>query len=117
MKILIVEDEENIAALLKDWLEEEGYEADIASEGGEAARKITESFPDAVILDVCLPDISGLAVLKNIKSAPDTKDIPVIMVSSDDDVRDSVNLGASGVVVKPINFSLLLGIIKKVTLK
>jgi DNA-binding response OmpR family regulator len=114
IKILIVEDEENIASLAKDWLEDEGFEIVTAYDAKTAFRLLEQSLPDAIILDVCLPDVSGLTVLKNLKSNQETSHVPVIMVSSDDDVRDTVNIGAREVLVKPIAFPILLKMLNEI---
>ena len=80
LKILIVEDEENISELYKDKFIDLGYEVDIAARGFTAIEYIKSTRPDLVILDVNLPDINGVKVLQRIKHA--YPDIPVIMYTA-----------------------------------
>ena len=110
--ILIVEDEESIAGLIKDRLNGEGYQVTIAYTGEEAVKDIKEKRPDVITLDIHLPDANGIKILEGIKANPDTKKIPVIIISSSDEGRDAKIKGAEEFIPKPINFKKLFEVIK-----
>ncbi|OHA62975.1 MAG: hypothetical protein A2748_00665 [Candidatus Wildermuthbacteria bacterium RIFCSPHIGHO2_01_FULL_45_20] len=81
-KILIVEDESKIAKAYADHLEREGYEIKIAADGNEGLEKARAWRPDLVLLDILLPQKDGLTVLRELKEAEETKQIPVIMLTN-----------------------------------
>ena len=82
-RILIIEDEEVIAVLEKDYLELSGFEVDIASRGDEGLDKAIQEDYDLIILDLMLPEINGFEICREIRQR---KDVPIIMVSSIDPV-------------------------------
>ena len=75
-KILIVDDENDIAELISDILEDEGYETVIANDGNEAIAKFNSENPALILLDIMLPGDDGMVLLKKLKSSSKTKDIP-----------------------------------------
>lgn len=79
LRLLIVEDEDDIAQLMRFHLEEEGFLVSVSSNGMDAAGRIERSLPDAVILDLMLPGMGGLEILKKLRAK---HDIPVIMVTA-----------------------------------
>jgi len=100
-KILIVEDDGNIAELLHLYLEKEGYETRIAPDGGKAIELFRSFTPDLVLLDIMLPVMDGWAVLKKIRSESKT---PVIMLTAKGETTDKVTgleQGADDYIVKP----------------
>ena len=99
--VLIVEDDNNIAELLRLYLEKEGYRANIASDGEAGVRACGALQPDIVLLDIMLPLMDGWAVLRNIRKS---SNVPVIMLTAKGEVFDKVlglELGADDYVVKP----------------
>lgn len=111
-KILIAEDEREIAELLKDYLEEEHFEAVIAQDGKEAVRLFGEYRPDLAILDVMLPELDGMEVCRTIRSE---SSIPIMMLSarkSDVDKILGLGLGADDYVVKPFSPGELIARVK-----
>ena len=109
MRILVVEDETKMAALLKRGLEEEGYAVDIAATGTDGLWAGTENPYDAIVLDVMLPELDGFAVCRELRSRG--RWAPVLMLTARDDVRDRVeglDAGADDYLVKPFSFSELL---------
>jgi len=115
--ILIVEDESSIAGLLQDRLRGEGYQVTIAYTGEEAVRDIKERKPDVITLDIHLPDANGMNILAGIKANPDTKAIPVIIISSSDEGENAKMNGAEEFIPKPINFKKLFEIIRGLKIK
>ena len=102
-KILIVDDEEMIREVLREYAEYEGYEADEAEDGREAVRKCKEGDYDIVLMDVMMPKLDGFSAVKEIRK---TKDIPVIMLSARGEEYDKLfgfELGVDDYVVKPFS--------------
>ena len=78
-KLLIVDDEEKIREVIKEYAEFEGYEADESSDGMDAVKKVKEEDFDLIIMDVMMPKLDGFSAVKEIRKV---KDIPVIMLSA-----------------------------------
>ncbi len=111
-RILIVEDEESIAELEKDYLELSGFEVEIENSGDTGlARALAEDF-DLFILDLMLPNVDGFEICKQIRVA---KNIPIIMVSAKKDDIDKIRglgLGADDYITKPFSPSELVARVK-----
>lgn len=104
-KVLVVDDIPVNIILLKTMLARLNVIVLSAKNGQEALDIINEHKPDLVLLDIQMPVIDGLEVLKTVKSNPDTRDICIIMVSaftSPEDINKAMNLGASSFITKPI---------------
>lgn len=104
--ILIVEDEEDILDLVAHHVEQAGFEAAGATGGNEALELIQKSAPDLIILDIMIPDISGLEICKRLKQVEETRHIPIIMLTAKGDEIDRVvgfELGADDYVSKPFS--------------
>ena len=101
--ILVVEDEKQASELLTIYLEEVGYQVVCAYDGEEAIEKAKEIKPSIITLDVILPKKDGLKVLQELKSLPETKDIPVIVISIVESKELGLSLGAADYLVKPID--------------
>ena len=113
MRILIVEDEKKISSLIKRGLKEEGYAADIASDGQEGEFLAATNEYDAIILDVMLPRIDGVALCKILRERKIKT--PIIMVTAKDAVSDKVkglDSGADDYITKPFAFEELLARIR-----
>lgn len=106
-RVLVTDDDDTIRAVVKLMLEREGYEVIEAKNGREAFQMIEQaSPPDIIILDLMLPYVDGLQVIKKIRSHPEWKRVPVIMLSANASEKDVVNLfkaGANDYVTKPFN--------------
>ena len=81
-KILIIEDEEILLDLLKDKLEDFGYEIYSAKDGEEGLKAIRDIVPDLILLDIIMPKMSGFEVMEAMQKDPSIKDIPVIIISN-----------------------------------
>lgn len=113
-KVLIVDDDENIAELVSLYLVKELYETKIANDGEEALRMFLSERPDMVLLDIMLPGIDGYEVLKEIRKQSQT---PVIMLSAKGEVFDKVlglELGADDYMEKPFDSKELVARVKAV---
>ena len=110
-KILVVDDNEDNRYTLHRRLKKDGYsEISLANGGQEALDIVYEESFDLILLDLMMPDISGLEVLQQVKSDPDLRHIPVIMVTASDDVESAaecIQSGADDYITKPINATLL----------
>jgi two-component system OmpR family response regulator len=109
VRVLVVEDEVKMAALLQRGLREEGYAVDVASDGREALWLATENGYDAIVLDVMLPDVDGFEVCRRLREAGRWS--PVLMLTARDGVADRVtglDAGADDYLTKPFSFAELL---------
>jgi two-component system phosphate regulon response regulator PhoB len=110
-RVLVVEDERDLQEVVGYNLRELGYEVVVSERGGPVPAMVREHRPDLVILDLMLPDMSGLEVCRNLKSDPATRSIPVVMVTAKGAEVDRVvgfELGADDYVVKPFSVRELL---------
>ena len=113
-KVLIIEDDSNIAQLLQLYLEKEGFETFVARDGGKGVELFRTADPALVLLDIMLPVMDGWAVLSSIRQAGDT---PVIMLTAKGEVEDRVSgleRGADDYIVKPFEMKELLARIEAV---
>jgi len=105
-KILIVDDEEVNLRMLTQWLISLGYDIELAANGEEAVRQAKESRPDLIILDVMMPVMDGYEACRIIKAAPETRNIPIVIVTALDD-RESklkgLSVSANDFLSKPID--------------
>jgi two-component system response regulator RegX3 len=107
-RILLVEDEESLADSVRYSLEREGFSVSVASDGRRAIERFRGERPDLVILDLMLPEMSGLDVCRIIRSE---SDVPIIMVTAKDSEADKVaglELGADDYVTKPFSLRELI---------
>jgi len=109
--ILVVEDEPSQREVMVYNLEAEGYRVTCADNGDDAMLVIAEDMPDVIVLDWMMPHLSGIEVCRQIKSNPDTRAIPIIMLSAKSEEADRVRgleTGADDYVVKPYSVSELM---------
>lgn len=116
-RILLVEDEEDIAALIKLQAEISGYKLHVEVDGINGFRAVERERPDLVLLDIMLPGQNGLDVVRKMKGSPDLKNIPIIILSAKREELDVVlglELGADDYVAKPFSPKVLFSRIKAV---
>jgi len=116
-RILVVEDEANLALLIGYNLEAEGYVVDSAARGDEAEVRLAESAPDLVILDWMLPGVSGIEICRRLRARETTRTLPIIMVSARREEAERVRalaIGADDYVVKPFSMSELMARVRAV---
>ena len=113
-RILIVDDDEDIRKVLKTILEDEGYNADTAANGKEAIRKSYRKFYNLALIDVKLPDMEGIKLLKRIKdTVPKMRKIIITGYPSIQNAIEAVNQGADAYIVKPFDMDKVLATIKE----
>jgi len=118
VRILIIEDDEEMRALLKDSLLEDGIEFDSAENGSEAIRKLAEEPFDLVITDIRMPGLTGLDILPGIKKLqPETCIIVITAFGSEEVRRKCFDRGAAAYLEKPINMSRLKTLIQEMVSK
>ncbi len=106
--MLIIEDDENFAEVLKDYAMERGFSPMVAFRGDTGLKMAQDHLPDAIVLDIMLPVMDGWAVLKSLKANPSTRDIPVHMMSAGDEkLMQAKRAGAIGFLKKPIEVEKL----------
>lgn len=113
--IMVIEDEEALALILKYNLEKEGYNVVLESRGNRAIAQIEANHPSVILLDWMLPEISGIEICKMIRNKPDIKNIPVIMLTAKGEEEDKVkglSAGADDYVTKPFSIPELMARVK-----
>ena len=109
-RIVIVEDEKDMADLVARRLTREGYTVETASDGSAGLDKVRSRLPDLALVDIMLPRMSGLDLLGELRKEPRTANIPVIIMTAkgeESDVVLGLHLGADDYVVKPFSLSVL----------
>jgi two-component system phosphate regulon response regulator PhoB len=109
--ILIVEDEADLAELLSYNLRRDGYEVEVCRDGASGLRRIVESVPDLVILDIMLPQLNGLQIARQMRTQPKTAQTPILMLTAKAEEVDQVSgleIGADDYVTKPFSMKVLL---------
>ncbi len=107
LKVLVIDDEENIIELIKLGLKYEGFQVESASDGPEGLVAAQRINPNAIILDLMLPGMNGLEVCQQLRMNPITRDIPILMLTAKDEVQDRVTgleTGADDYLAKPFSF-------------
>jgi len=114
-KIMILEDDEATAELIKFYLKEEGFQVSISSKGEGFVDRAAEYQPDLITLDIMLPDTDGFSIFRILQQDERTRDIPVVFVTvKEADKEKGIKMGAGGYVVKPFKEEELKETIKSV---
>ena len=107
-KVLVVEDDSNIAELLRLYLEKDGFDVFLAADGGEGIRRAQELQPDLILLDIMLPVVDGWVVCSEVRK---TSNVPIIMLTARADERDELlgfELGVDEYISKPFSPKILV---------
>lgn len=116
-KVLIIDDDETLLQLVEGVLGECDFETVLAEDGETGLEKAQEEKPNAILLDQNMPGINGNEVLQKLKQNPETKNIPILMLTGDNNISDvakSLELGAQDYIVKPFNNENLITRVKNV---
>jgi signal transduction histidine kinase/DNA-binding response OmpR family regulator/CHASE3 domain sensor protein len=114
-RLLIVEDDTAFAEVLSTLGKEQGFTCGIASRADQAVQMATSDPPSAILLDIGLPDHSGLSVLDRVKRNPATRHIPVHVISAADASHAALEMGAIGYAVKPVARDDVLGVLRRLS--
>lgn len=115
--VLVVEDEEALALLLKYNLEKEGYRVSVAEDGEEALMLVDEAHPDLVLLDWMLPKVPGIEVCRRLRARSDARNIPIVMLTARGEESERIrglDMGADDYVVKPFSTQELMARVRAV---
>src|SRR6187551_2118107 len=110
-RILVVEDEEALTTLLRYNLDAEGYEVETVARGDDADTRLKERVPDLVVLDWMLPGLSGIELCRRLRARPETRQLPIIMLTARGEETERVRglgTGADDYIVKPFSVPELL---------
>lgn len=110
-RILVVEDEEALTTLLRYNLDAEGYDVETVARGDDADTRLKERVPDLVVLDWMLPGLSGIELCRRLRARPETKALPIIMLTARGEEEERVrglSTGADDYVVKPFSVPELI---------
>ncbi len=113
--ILIIDDDPTVSELMKRQLSKEGYQVIISPNGKDGIRLARELKPDAITLDILMPEMDGWSVLRTLKADPEVSNIPVIMASILDEKNKGFSLGAADFLSKPIQKEYLMKSIRNLT--
>ena len=116
-KILIIEDEKDIRDLLQHYLKREGYEVKSAQDGESGLQKIRKERFDLLLLDLMLPQVDGLEICRNLRSRPETADLPIIMITAKGEESDRIvglEMGADDYITKPFSPREVLARVKAI---
>lgn len=111
LRILVVEDEADLADLIAYNLRRAGYEVEVARDGAAALRAATQSVPDLLLLDIMLPHVSGIQVARQLRTTPKTASVPIVMLTAKAEEVDQVvglQVGADDYITKPFSMPVLL---------
>jgi len=117
-RVLVVEDEQDVAELLRYNLTKEGYDVTLVGNGADALKRARETKPDLILLDIMVPQLNGWEVCRRLKQDAETRAIPVIMVTGRVEEGDKVlgfEMGADDYVTKPFSPRELLARVRAVT--
>ncbi len=117
-KILVLDDEEQIVFLLRTILNVYGYDCIEMFSPKEILPTISREKPDLILLDIAMPEIDGYEVCRNLKNSPETKGIPVVMITAlalQQDKKTALEAGADGFILKPFDPRLVISEIERLT--
>src|ERR1700737_4581444 len=114
-RILVVEDEEALTTLLRYNLDAEGYDVETVARGDDADTRLKERVPDLIVLDWMLPGLSGIELCRRLRARPETRSLPIIMLTARGEESERVRglaTGADDYIVKPFSVPELLARVK-----
>ena len=116
-RVMVIEDEESLCALLEYNLQKEGYKVSLVTDGEEALYAVQDEKPDLILLDWMLPHVSGIEICRQIRARAEVKDTPVIMLTArgeEDDRIRGLETGADDYLTKPFSMTELMARIRAV---
>lgn len=114
-RILVVDDDPVIRVLIEEYLSNQGYEVMVVADGSECLDTLSDFQPDILVLDLIMPELNGVDVLKSVRANPNTEKLPVLMLSANTDteaVTDSYKVNANKYLQKPFNLKEVLDAVK-----
>ena len=117
-KVLLVDDEAGFAELLRDLLQMDNYEVELANDGQEGLDKLQTFTPDVIISDVVMPRLSGFELFKRVKGTPETASIPFLFITGFQDDRvlaEARKVGVFGILRKPVDIEQIESRLRELT--
>jgi CheY-like chemotaxis protein len=117
-KVLLVDDEVGFAELMKDLLQMDNYEVEVAHDGQEGLEKIPIFHPDVIISDIVMPRLSGFEMFKRVKATPEIASIPFLFITGFQDDRvlaEARKIGVFGILRKPVDIEQIENRLKELT--
>ena len=116
MRLLLVDDDNALRALLRTTFEAVDVEVDEAANAVEAQERINTARPDAIVMDVVMPGLNGTALCALLKAAPRTRDIPIVLLTGSDVATEATarEVGADALLLKPFSPLELLAVVERV---
>jgi CheY-like chemotaxis protein len=115
-KILVIDDDETVHLVYRASLSKNGHSVESAYDGEEGLSKAALNRPDLVLVDINMPHLSGFEVIRRLKEAPESRDIPVFVITSlkqEHHVKRAAGLGAAGFITKPTKMPELNALVEK----
>ncbi|KPK97121.1 MAG: hypothetical protein AMJ95_10765 [Omnitrophica WOR_2 bacterium SM23_72] len=115
-RVLVIDDEIEVVELFKKRLEKAGYQVLTATDGPQGFKAAVEQKPDLILLDIIMPDVDGMTVLRQLKAQESTSNIPVLMVTAKgmtDSIFEARKYGATDYIIKPFQWDELLKFVKR----
>ena len=119
-RILLAEDEANILTSLRFLLERAGYDVSVETQGPKALASALQTPPDVLVLDVMLPDMDGYEILRRLRAAPGTRNLPVLMLTAKgqrEDRETALKCGANMFITKPFANAEIVNAIGELAMK
>lgn len=118
-RILVAEDDEAVQSAIQESLQRSGFEVELAPDGEEALAQVEKQMPDLLILDIGLPKLDGLSVLKRLKDQEKARGLPILVLSATDigQAEEALSLGADEFLTKPFSPSVLLDTVRRLLAK
>lgn len=113
--VFVVDDDPVVRILVSEYLGSNGYTVEALENGAQALQRLNECLPDVVVLDLMMPEMSGIEVLQKIRANPSTTSLPIVMLSADQDSHEIVSsheVSADRYVQKPFGMRDILGAIE-----
>jgi DNA-binding response OmpR family regulator len=101
--IILIEDDETLARSLSKAFEESGFDITVATDGGQGLAKVEENKPDLLLLDLTLPTLDGISILKTLRAKAEFEDLPIIILTNRDDIESleaSITSGVHDFIIK-----------------
>ncbi len=116
-QLLVVDDDPSLLLAVSETLRAEGYEVVTARRGSEAMVRVAEALPDLIISDIRMPGMDGYALVRNLRSAPRTRLVPIIFLTAKDETADRIagfRTGVDAYLTKPFESEELIAVVKSI---
>jgi len=116
-KVLVADDDPVVRILVSEFLSSKGYQVDTLDSGGACLEYLKQEVPDVLLLDLLMPDMTGIEVLRTVRNDPRTSRLPIVMLSADTDTESVIStndLSADAYVQKPFGMNEIISIMEQI---